>query len=66
MASGNFKGTARLVATLTLAHDGNSFEGKVVQDEIDSSGNVIFGPVVGVMKGRRFKIATTLDAIDPR
>lgn len=66
VASGNFKGTARLVATLTLAHDGNSFEGKVVQDEIDSSGNVIFGPVEGVMKGRRFKMATSLDAIDPR
>jgi hypothetical protein len=66
VASGNFKGTVRFVATLTLAHDGNSFEGKVVQDEIDSSGNVIFGPVEGVMKGRRFKVATSLDAIDPR
>ena len=64
--SGNFKGTARFVATLTLAPDGNSFQGKVVQDEIDSSGNVIFGPVEGVMKGRRFKMATSLNDVDPR
>jgi hypothetical protein len=37
-----------------------------VQDEIDSSGNVIFGPVEGVMKGRRFKMATSLNDVDPR
>lgn len=66
VTSGNFKGTVRIVATLTLAHDGNSFEGKYAQDEIDPSGNVIFGPVEGVVKGRRFKVATSLDAIDPR
>ena len=65
-ATGNLKGTARLIATFTLAHDGNSFEGKYVQDEIDSSGNVIFGPAEGVMKGRRFKVVTSLDAIDSR
>lgn len=62
-ATGTFRGTVRLILIVTLSHDGDSLAGTFQQDEIDSSGNTIFGPVEGTVKGRRFKPATSLGAI---
>jgi hypothetical protein len=64
--TGTFKGAVRLVAHITVSPDGDSFEGKYAQDELDPSGNVIPGsPVTGTMKGRRFKVVEKVADIIP-
>jgi hypothetical protein len=62
-ATGIFRGTVRLILIVTLSHDGDSLVGTFQQDEIDSSGNVIFGPIEGTVKGRRFKPVRSLGEI---